>query len=419
MKPFSVLLLFAVLLPSFACADFALRDGDTVVFLGDSITAARQYGKIIEDYTLLRFPARKIRFINAGKGGETMKGSLARLDADVFAQGATVLTVAYGINDIGWGTKADDAHKREYLDAMGELIDRCAKHHVRVFICSAAVTAEAPEKSENNFLQKMCDEGLALAKSKGAGAIDVQRTMREIQRRALAFNAGKQGREGEKPLHVSDGIHLNDLGQLAMAFAILKGLDASADVSAATIDAGSGTVGTAEGCKVTQVERSESGVTFIRNDEGLPLNLHPLWVLQQAFIPIGSELNRFLLTVKNLPEGQYEISAGGRPLGKWKAADLARGVNIASATADPWQPGGPWDAQAHVLKVFTDMRDELVAARRGMEQTMTANPRYDSLRRDALAIEDRIVALQRAVATPVPTKFVIRKAAEEKPGEGK
>jgi len=29
-------------------AEFALRDGDTVVILGDSITAARTYGKIME-----------------------------------------------------------------------------------------------------------------------------------------------------------------------------------------------------------------------------------------------------------------------------------------------------------------------------------------------------------------------------------
>lgn len=48
-------------MPVFA-QDFALRDGDTVVFLGDSITAARTYGKIIENYTILRFPERKIRF---------------------------------------------------------------------------------------------------------------------------------------------------------------------------------------------------------------------------------------------------------------------------------------------------------------------------------------------------------------------
>ena len=38
--------------------DFALKDGDTVVFLGDSITAARTYGKHVENYTLLRYPDR-------------------------------------------------------------------------------------------------------------------------------------------------------------------------------------------------------------------------------------------------------------------------------------------------------------------------------------------------------------------------
>src|SRR5438093_3714272 len=170
-------------------ADYAIRDGDTVVFLGDSITAARQYGKIIETYTLLRFPGRKAKFINAGKGGETAKGCLERLDSAVFAQRATLLTVAYGVNDIGWGLKADAAHKQEYLDAIGEIVDRCRKHGVRVFICSAAITAEDPDKAEQGFLQKMCDDGLALAKAKGAGTIDVQRAMRAIQRRVLAANA--------------------------------------------------------------------------------------------------------------------------------------------------------------------------------------------------------------------------------------
>ena len=45
-------------------SDFALRDGDTLTFLGDSITAARGYTKIVEHYTLMRFPERSVRFIN-------------------------------------------------------------------------------------------------------------------------------------------------------------------------------------------------------------------------------------------------------------------------------------------------------------------------------------------------------------------
>src|SRR3954465_5524864 len=96
-------LLLTLLLARPAAADFALRDGDTVVFLGDSITAARTYGKIVESYTLLRYPARRVHFENAGWGGDTAAGGLKRLERDVFARRATVLIVAYGVNDIGWG----------------------------------------------------------------------------------------------------------------------------------------------------------------------------------------------------------------------------------------------------------------------------------------------------------------------------
>src|SRR5438270_4191301 len=107
----AVISMFACLLSGLATkGDFAIRDGDTVVFLGDSITAEGTYGKIIENFTLLRFPQYKVHFLNAGWGGDTAAGGLARLERDVFARGATVLTVAYGINDIGWGAKADDEH---------------------------------------------------------------------------------------------------------------------------------------------------------------------------------------------------------------------------------------------------------------------------------------------------------------------
>ncbi len=155
--------------------DFALRDGDTLVFLGDSITAAHGYSKLVEQYTLLRFPERRVRFINAGRGGDTAVGGLQRLDHDVFSHGATVLTVAYGINDIGWGMKADEEHKRKFLESVRGIVDACQGRKVRVFICSPAVTAENPDAAETNFLQKMADEGLALTKSLGGGTIDIQR----------------------------------------------------------------------------------------------------------------------------------------------------------------------------------------------------------------------------------------------------
>src|SRR3982751_4163749 len=102
--------LIAIFSNAARAADFAIRDGDVVVFLGDSITAERTYGKVIENYTLLRYPDRKVRFINAGIGRDTAVGGWARMQRGVFDRGATIVTVAYGINDIGWGGKADAEH---------------------------------------------------------------------------------------------------------------------------------------------------------------------------------------------------------------------------------------------------------------------------------------------------------------------
>src|SRR5262249_11023904 len=143
---------------------------------------------------------------------------------------------------------------------------------VRVVLCSAAVTAEDPAKSEGGFLQQMCDEGLEAARRLGAQTIDVQRTMRAIQKRVAAFNAEGKGKGEKVSLHAADGVHLTDLGQLAMAYAILKGLNAPADVSSVRLDARGPKLLEAAGCTVTELGRQDGGLTFTRRDRGLPFN---------------------------------------------------------------------------------------------------------------------------------------------------
>ena len=355
-----------------ALADFALRDGDTVVFLGDSITAARTYGKIIENYTLLRFPSLRVRFHNAGWGGDTAAGGSKRLERDVFAQKASVLIVAYGINDIGWGARADETHKKIYLDSIRGIVERCKAKDVRVFICSAAVTAEDPDRSEHGFLQAMCDEGMAIARALGEHSVDVQRTMRLIQRTVLKANATAKPQD-RQTLHASDGIHLNDLGQLAMAFAILKGLGAPAEVSAVSIDAAGRRVLSTLGCRVLNVSGTAARLEFDRLDDGLPINFGLFGALQFRYVPVPEELNRYMLTVKNLSEGGYDVTADDRPLGQFTARQLAEGVNLSSATADGWEPGGPWDAQAWILKDMTE-RSQLASSRRFLDHYLPGIP---------------------------------------------
>jgi lysophospholipase L1-like esterase len=390
--------------------DFALRDGDTVAFLGDSITAARTYGKLIENYTLLRFPERKVRFINVGQGGDTAAGGLARLERDVFQRGATVLTVAYGVNDIGWGLKADAEHKQRYLDAIAEIVKQCRARNVRVFICSAAVTAADPAKSEHDFLQTMCDEGMALAREHGGQSIDVQRTMRAIQQRIWQANERLGDAANRDSLHVADGVHLNPLGQVAMAYAILKGLSAPADVSSVSLDANDQKLLAAEGCAVTDITGSADHIEFARLDEGLPLNGEMFFALHFRFVPIHNELNRYLLQVKSLPEGKYDVIVDGRRVSAYTAAQLAAGVNISSATTNGWLPGGPWDAQANILNSLTEARDKLeLSARLSVahlpDQTLT-DQYLERVRSENARLEE----LQRLVARPRPYRFIVQKA---------
>lgn len=393
-------------------SEFALRDGDTVVFLGDSVTAARTYGKIIENYSLLRFPNRKIRFFNAGIGGDTAAGGLKRLERDVFARGATVLTVTFGTNDIGWGALADDEHKRKYLEGVRGIVAACRERGVRVYICSAPVTAADPEKSEESFLQKMCDEGMALSRSLGGESIDVQRGMRDIQRRVVKFNESIKDPNKKYSLHLADGVHLNDLGQLALAYAILKGWRAPADVSSCVLDAADGRLLNAAGCKVTDIRVTGERLEFTRLDDGLPFNYGLFFALHFAFVPMPNEMNRYLLTVKNLPDGKYVVTADGRAVGTFSARNLSDGVNIASTTANAWEPGGPWNAQANVLMSLTNARGELGAALVQAHLYLGSGTTPAELERQAVESDRRLEADQRLIAKPRPYRFVVERRPE-------
>ncbi len=419
MKLRSLLPVLTATLMTLRAGDFALRDGDTVAFLGDSITAARGYTKIVELYTLMRFPDRHVRFVNAGQGGDTAHGCLQRLDRDVFAPGATVLTVAFGINDIGWGTKADDAHRKAYLDGIREIVTRSRQRGIRVFICSPAITAEAPDTAEKGYLQLMVDDGLALARSLGAETIDLSRGMREVQRRVLASNATEKEPKNLMRLHTDDGVHLNDLGQLAMGHALLRGLGAPAEVSSLTLDASALKPVATENCAVSALKRLPDGISFRRLDRGLPMNLGIFGALNFRWIPIPETLNGYRLRVTGLDPGEYEVRVERRLLGRYSAERLARGENIASATSNGWEPGGPWDAQSDAVREVVDARDKAWGGEHFRVQFNADNPSSAKLRRQAKTADDALVTLARSMAKPYPYLFEIRRAAPPTPATGK
>ena len=99
-----------------------------------------------------------------------------------------------------------------------------------------------------------------------------------------------------------------------MAFAILKGLDAPAEVSSVTVDARGPALVEAEGCRVTGLAGDPSRLEFDRLDEGLPVNFGVFGALQFRFVPIPDELNRYMLTVGASPRA---VSTSWPTGGRW------------------------------------------------------------------------------------------------------
>ncbi|MBA3483034.1 MAG: hypothetical protein H0T51_14595 [Pirellulales bacterium] len=245
-----------------------------------------------------------------------------------------------------------------------------------------------------------------MAKSLGAETIDVQRSMRDIQQKVEAHNVAEPDATKDVHLHAADGVHLNDLGQLAMAFALLKGLGAPDEVSSATLDSRSGEVFSKSGCEITDVVASDDGLTFTRLDVGLPITRGPLSSLDYRWIPIPEQLNRYMLRVEGLPAGSYQVTADGRLVQHLSAAQLAEGVNLGIMTPDPWEPGGPWNVQSDVVEELVDARDKLLYAQR--LSTVYGREDGQALDSNFAELDKHLTQLQRRTAQPRRYRFEIK-----------
>jgi lysophospholipase L1-like esterase len=90
--------------------DFLLQDGQSMVFIGDSITDCGRRGeaapfgsgyvKAAIDLVTARYPERRIRYLNTGISGNTVADLHGRWQEDVIAHRPDWLSVKIGINDL-------------------------------------------------------------------------------------------------------------------------------------------------------------------------------------------------------------------------------------------------------------------------------------------------------------------------------
>lgn len=115
-----------------------LKDGETFVFLGDSITHRGPYSQYIETFFVTRYPERRIRFIPSGIGGDKAADALARFDEDVAVHDPNYISVMLGMNDGQYNDFSQDIFGT-YATDMADILSRIQALDARPVIISPTI----------------------------------------------------------------------------------------------------------------------------------------------------------------------------------------------------------------------------------------------------------------------------------------
>jgi lysophospholipase L1-like esterase len=314
-----------------------LRDGDRVVFLGDSITVAHTYTRGVEEFVRLRHPELDVTFVNAGVGGHTASDGLARLDVDVLAERPTVVLLNFGMNDTSYPEGTDGA---AFAKNMAAIIKRLQAAGVRLIVWIdtspfdvTGLTKSARSRTREEAIVKL-----------------VQLTHDEAIKRGLvlvtwhdpivqALSSWEAAKRPEKIL--PDKVHPGPALHALMTTQILRALGEDLDPPTIT--------GKFDGASIRFSKALPSSIAWdAKGPVALPLTsvtapLPMLGSIKDA-ADLGAtdalSLRRLLLKLEGLPTRQrYRVGVGDVDVGSFTSAQLVAGVDLMSTTTTPlWVP---------------------------------------------------------------------------------
>jgi lysophospholipase L1-like esterase len=335
-RPLAVGLLLALGCGPAAAADLALKPGDFVAVVGDSITEQKQYSVFVEDYLLMCRPAERVRVAQFGWSGETAQGFAGRMENDMLRFHPSVVTTCFGMNDGGYAPMTADKAAR-YQAAQTDIVRKCKAAGVRVIVVGSPGCVDANTFRKSRIEAVMYNETLAqerdiardVARQEGVLFADVYAAM---------FDAMVKSKEefGEA-YHVGggDGVHPDANGQLCMAFAFLKALGCSGEIGRIEVELSDRKVRVSQGHRVLSsgggtIELESSRYPFCFYGDGKSPNSTRSIL---AALPFNAELNRFTLVATGGGAGRYKVTWGDNSK-EFAASHLSAGINLAAEFLD-------------------------------------------------------------------------------------
>ncbi len=407
-----VRLLFALLLVAAAAGaqgGFYLKDGDRVVFYGDSITDQRLYTTFVETYAVTRFPNLNVSFVHSGWGGDRVTGGGGgpverRLQRDVIAYRPTVVTIMLGMNDGRYQAYAPDifqAYAGGYQAMIRAL--KGALPGLRTLLQPSPFDdVTRPPRFEGGYNAVLVRYGefvKELAQKEGLEVADLNTSVAAALTKANATDANLAQQI------VPDRVHPGPGGHLLMAEALLKAWSAPAVVTAVELDRARRRVVGAQNAKVSGLSPAgENGLSWTQADNALPLPLdmsNAALALAVRSSGVVDSLNRQPLKVTGLSAPRYELKIDGEVAGTFTKEQWAEGINLAMLPT-------PMAKQAAAVHALTLKHNNVHFARWRQVQVPFENeisPEAQKALEALDALEAEVVRQQRAAAQPKPRRY--------------
>jgi lysophospholipase L1-like esterase len=381
-----------------------LKDGDRVVFYGDSITAQRYYTRYVEEFILTRYPKMQVQFFNAGVPGDNVNGGYTgdvqlRLKRDLIPHRPTVVTVMLGMND-GFYSPFDPKYLDIYSTGYRKLLDsiQTALPRVRITVISPTPYDETTHGTEYpNYNQTMTRYTAwvhDLAASSQYTYADFNAPMNALTQKAVQVNPSFA------ELLIPDRIHPSEPAQWIMAAALARRWGFSPVVSNVRLDALQSGAVSADNAQISDLVSNGGKLTWTELDGSLPLplDLESGLVRFVANISDLSEMDQEMLRVDHLTSALYTLKIDGHSIGNFTPSELERGVNLALYST-------PMEDQAHDIDWTEVRRTWLDGAHFEVDEEPPTVPDATSFDKTLEEKDAAMLADQRKAAQPKPHKF--------------
>ena len=308
-----------------------LKDGDTVVFLGDSITHQCLYTQYVEDYFYTRFPNMRIKFHNSGVGGDRASDAIIRFDDDVAAFKPKYVTILLGMND-GAYRDFDKGVFDTYQKGMTTVLEKISAlgataipmtptmHDAR----AARLRNKGGEPRDTYYNGVLALYGAWLreqAQVRGLGFVDMYSPLNNLTL--------EQRKKDANFTMIADAVHPGAPGQVVMAAAVINDICPRGPVSSITIQDKAGKLAPVVGNgKIADFQASDDKVSFTFTANALPWVLPTEAAEGYKLTSAGHRYSNEKITVRNLKPGKYELKIDGQSVGTWPDSQLAFGVEL-------------------------------------------------------------------------------------------